>query len=116
MGAMIMMIGVVFPVGYMMFRNKSVPSSSSYSKQTICLTQPSTASSKPQRDWPPLTESARERNEMTLDRDGNLDLCPITKLRTNFLFPNFYKLSFKKFLIRRNNEQETLLKADKWKD
>ncbi|XP_077236530.1 uncharacterized protein LOC143878077 isoform X1 [Tasmannia lanceolata] len=34
-GAAIMMIGVVFPVGYMMFRNKRVPSSSSYSKQTI---------------------------------------------------------------------------------
>ncbi|CAN0908442.1 hypothetical protein LINGRAHAP2_LOCUS25291 [Linum grandiflorum] len=29
-----MMIGVVLPVGYMMFRNKRVPSSSSYSKQT----------------------------------------------------------------------------------
>ncbi|RVW50585.1 hypothetical protein CK203_009142 [Vitis vinifera] len=34
MGALIMMIGVVLPVGYMMFRNKRVPSSSSYSKQT----------------------------------------------------------------------------------
>ncbi|XP_043711873.1 uncharacterized protein LOC122660563 isoform X2 [Telopea speciosissima] len=34
MGAMVMMIGVVLPVGYMMFRNKRVPSSSSYSKQT----------------------------------------------------------------------------------
>uniref|UniRef100_A0A7N0U0B3 Uncharacterized protein n=1 Tax=Kalanchoe fedtschenkoi TaxID=63787 RepID=A0A7N0U0B3_KALFE len=34
LGASIMMIGVVFPVGYMMFRNKRVPSSSSYSKQT----------------------------------------------------------------------------------
>ncbi|CAL9029344.1 hypothetical protein PRUPE_5G067000 [Prunus persica] len=33
-GAAIMMIGVVLPVGYMMFRNKRVPSSSSYSKQT----------------------------------------------------------------------------------
>ncbi|KAH0974038.1 hypothetical protein GBA52_015937 [Prunus armeniaca] len=30
-----MMIGVVLPVGYMMFRNKRVPSSSSYSKQTF---------------------------------------------------------------------------------
>lgn len=29
-----MMIGVVLPVGYMMFRNKRVPSSSSYTKQT----------------------------------------------------------------------------------
>ncbi|KAG5153978.1 hypothetical protein JHK82_011947 [Glycine max] len=33
-GAAVMMIGVVLPVGYMMFRNKRVPSSSSYSKQT----------------------------------------------------------------------------------
>ncbi|KAJ0048215.1 uncharacterized protein LOC116120806 isoform X2 [Pistacia vera] len=33
-GAAIMMIGVVLPVGYMMFRNKRVPSTSSYSKQT----------------------------------------------------------------------------------
>ncbi|GMN31154.1 hypothetical protein TIFTF001_003131 [Ficus carica] len=33
-GAAIMMIGVVLPVGYMMLRNKRVPSSSSYSKQT----------------------------------------------------------------------------------
>ncbi|XP_028077140.1 uncharacterized protein LOC114279145 [Camellia sinensis] len=33
-GAAIMMIGVVLPVGFMMFRNKRVPSSSSYSKQT----------------------------------------------------------------------------------
>ncbi|CAA2966588.1 uncharacterized protein LOC111394106 [Olea europaea var. sylvestris] len=33
-GATIMMLGVVVPVGYMMFRNKRVPSSSSYSKQT----------------------------------------------------------------------------------
>ncbi|XP_027080824.1 uncharacterized protein LOC113781123 isoform X1 [Coffea eugenioides] len=33
-GVAIMMIGVVLPVGYMMFRNKRVPSSSSYSKQT----------------------------------------------------------------------------------
>ncbi|XP_052293301.1 uncharacterized protein LOC102624500 isoform X1 [Citrus sinensis] len=35
MGAVIMMIGVVLPVGYMMFRNKRVPSTSSYSKQTL---------------------------------------------------------------------------------
>ncbi|CAM8888204.1 unnamed protein product [Rhodiola kirilowii] len=34
LGAAVMMIGVVFPVGYMMFRNKRGPSSSSYSKQT----------------------------------------------------------------------------------
>nr|ACU16207.1 unknown [Glycine max] len=33
-GAAVMMIGVVLPVGYTMFRNKRVPSSSSYSKQT----------------------------------------------------------------------------------
>ncbi|XP_031396958.1 uncharacterized protein LOC116207943 isoform X2 [Punica granatum] len=33
-GAAIMMVGVVLPVGYMMFRNKRVPSNSSYSKQT----------------------------------------------------------------------------------
>ncbi|KAG5228941.1 PHD finger protein [Salix suchowensis] len=34
-GAAVMMIGVVLPVGYMMFRNKRGPSSSStYSKQT----------------------------------------------------------------------------------
>ncbi|XP_058223800.1 uncharacterized protein LOC131333347 [Rhododendron vialii] len=37
-GAAIMMIGVVLPLGYMMFRNKRVPSSpsssSSFSKQT----------------------------------------------------------------------------------
>ncbi|XP_044477431.1 uncharacterized protein LOC123204704 [Mangifera indica] len=33
-GAAIMMIGVVLPVGYMMFRNKRVPSASSYPKQT----------------------------------------------------------------------------------
>ncbi|GKU95575.1 hypothetical protein SLEP1_g8915 [Rubroshorea leprosula] len=33
-GAAIMMVGVVFPVGYMMFRTKRVPSSPSYSKQT----------------------------------------------------------------------------------
>ncbi|PIN19340.1 hypothetical protein CDL12_07980 [Handroanthus impetiginosus] len=33
-GAAIMMLGVVLPLGYMMFRNKRVPSSSSYSKQT----------------------------------------------------------------------------------
>ncbi|XP_047306947.1 uncharacterized protein LOC124910357 [Impatiens glandulifera] len=32
-GAAIMMIGVVLPVGYMMFRNKRSPSSS-YPKQT----------------------------------------------------------------------------------
>ncbi|KAG5592878.1 hypothetical protein H5410_043392 [Solanum commersonii] len=34
MGAAVMMIGVVLPLAYMMFRNKRVPSSSSYSKQT----------------------------------------------------------------------------------
>ncbi|KAK3005425.1 hypothetical protein RJ639_017103 [Escallonia herrerae] len=35
-GAAIMMLGVVLPVGYMMFRNKRVPSSSSsYAKQTL---------------------------------------------------------------------------------
>ncbi|KAK9716349.1 hypothetical protein RND81_06G227500 [Saponaria officinalis] len=37
MGAIVMMIGVVFPVGYLMFRNKRVPSSSSsssFAKQT----------------------------------------------------------------------------------
>uniref|UniRef100_A0A6N2MTU6 Transmembrane protein n=1 Tax=Salix viminalis TaxID=40686 RepID=A0A6N2MTU6_SALVM len=39
-GAAIMMIGVVLPVGYMMFRNKRGPSSSSYSKQT-CVVVPS---------------------------------------------------------------------------
>ncbi|CAA0395507.1 unnamed protein product [Arabidopsis thaliana] len=33
-GSAVMMIGVVLPVGYMMFRNKRVPFSSSYSKQT----------------------------------------------------------------------------------
>ncbi|CAN7013283.1 unnamed protein product [Brassica rapa subsp. trilocularis] len=33
-GSAVMMIGVVLPLGYMMFRNKRVPSSSSYSKQT----------------------------------------------------------------------------------
>ncbi|XP_024996834.1 uncharacterized protein LOC112529706 [Cynara cardunculus var. scolymus] len=33
-GALIMMIGVVLPVGYMMFRNKRVPSSSSFAKHT----------------------------------------------------------------------------------
>ncbi|XP_074586100.1 uncharacterized protein LOC141841806 isoform X1 [Curcuma longa] len=35
-GAAVMMIGVVLPLGYMMFRVKRVPSSSSsaYSKQT----------------------------------------------------------------------------------
>ncbi|KAK8549642.1 hypothetical protein V6N13_073425 [Hibiscus sabdariffa] len=33
-GAAVILIGVVLPVGYMMFRNKRVPSSSSYSKQT----------------------------------------------------------------------------------
>ncbi|KAG8662275.1 hypothetical protein MANES_01G082000v8 [Manihot esculenta] len=36
-GAAIMMIGVVLPVGYMMFRTRRVPSSSSYSKQTFEL-------------------------------------------------------------------------------
>ena len=33
-GAVIMMLGVVLPVGYMMFRTKRVPSSSGYAKQT----------------------------------------------------------------------------------
>ncbi|XP_073047063.1 uncharacterized protein [Primulina eburnea] len=33
-GSAIMMLGVVLPLGYMMFRNKRAPSSSSYSKQT----------------------------------------------------------------------------------
>ncbi|XP_020248331.1 uncharacterized protein LOC109825834 isoform X2 [Asparagus officinalis] len=35
-GAAIMMVGVVLPLGYMMFRNKRVPSSSSssFAKQT----------------------------------------------------------------------------------
>ncbi|XP_019709091.1 uncharacterized protein [Elaeis guineensis] len=33
-GAAIMMVGVVLPLGYMMFHNKRVPSSSSFSKQT----------------------------------------------------------------------------------
>ncbi|KAK1435925.1 hypothetical protein QVD17_01698 [Tagetes erecta] len=33
-GSAIMMIGVVLPLGYMMFRNKRVPSSSSFAKQT----------------------------------------------------------------------------------
>ncbi|XP_008796121.2 uncharacterized protein LOC103711657 isoform X2 [Phoenix dactylifera] len=33
-GAAIIMVGVVLPLGYMMFRNKRVPSSSSFSKQT----------------------------------------------------------------------------------
>ncbi|CAA7399738.1 unnamed protein product [Spirodela intermedia] len=34
-GAVIMVVGVVLPLGYMMFRNKRSPSSSSYfSKQT----------------------------------------------------------------------------------
>lgn len=34
-GAAIMMVGVVLPLGYMMLRNKRVPSSSSgFSKQT----------------------------------------------------------------------------------
>nr|VVV78800.1 unnamed protein product [Nymphaea colorata] len=33
-GAMVMMVGIVLPVGYMMFRNKRIPSSSAYSKQT----------------------------------------------------------------------------------
>ncbi|KAL5183869.1 hypothetical protein HKD37_17G047675 [Glycine soja] len=40
-GAAVMMIGVVLPVGYMMFRNKRVPSSSSYSKQTEVPPPPS---------------------------------------------------------------------------
>ncbi|KAM3307449.1 hypothetical protein P3S67_009192 [Capsicum chacoense] len=34
MGAAVMMIGVVLPLAYMMFRNKRVPSSPSYPKQT----------------------------------------------------------------------------------
>eukprot|EP00249_Psilotum_nudum_P010492 c22571_g2_i3 orf=540-848(-) len=34
LGAFIMMVGVVLPVGYMMFRNKRVPSVSVYGKQT----------------------------------------------------------------------------------
>nr|XP_043612717.1 uncharacterized protein LOC122584730 isoform X2 [Erigeron canadensis] len=33
-GSAIMMIGVVLPLGYMMFRNKRVPSSSPFAKQT----------------------------------------------------------------------------------
>ncbi|XP_074308284.1 uncharacterized protein LOC141643119 isoform X1 [Silene latifolia] len=33
-GAIVMMVGVILPVGYMMFRNKRVPSSSTFSKQT----------------------------------------------------------------------------------
>ncbi|KAF5780523.1 hypothetical protein HanRHA438_Chr11g0486341 [Helianthus annuus] len=33
-GSAIMMIGVVLPLGYMMFRNKRAPSSSSFAKQT----------------------------------------------------------------------------------
>ncbi|XP_073133156.1 uncharacterized protein [Henckelia pumila] len=33
-GSAIMMLGVVLPLGYMMFRNKRAPSSTSYSKQT----------------------------------------------------------------------------------
>ncbi|XP_073052167.1 uncharacterized protein [Primulina eburnea] len=33
-GSVIMMLGVVLPVGYMMFRNIRVASSSPYSKQT----------------------------------------------------------------------------------
>ncbi|GFQ02952.1 hypothetical protein PHJA_002439000 [Phtheirospermum japonicum] len=37
----IMMLGVVLPVGYMMFRNKRVPSSSSYSKQTCGIARSS---------------------------------------------------------------------------
>ncbi|GFQ01483.1 hypothetical protein PHJA_002292200 [Phtheirospermum japonicum] len=37
-GLAIMMLGVVFPVSYMIFRNKRVPSYSSFSKQTyVCL-------------------------------------------------------------------------------
>lgn len=39
-GVAIMMLGVVFPVGCMIFRSKRVPSSSSYSKQTqLCLSR-----------------------------------------------------------------------------
>ncbi|KAL8256222.1 hypothetical protein R6Q59_031289 [Mikania micrantha] len=34
-GSAIMMIGVVLPLGYMMFRNKRVPSSSSFAKHTV---------------------------------------------------------------------------------
>ncbi|PON97695.1 hypothetical protein TorRG33x02_066050 [Trema orientale] len=41
-GAAVMVIGVVLPLGYMMFRNKRVPSSSSYSKQTPDETMEST--------------------------------------------------------------------------
>lgn len=33
-GAALMMVGIVLPVGYMMFRTKRVPNSSGYSKQT----------------------------------------------------------------------------------
>ncbi|KAF3795195.1 hypothetical protein EJ110_NYTH05022 [Nymphaea thermarum] len=33
-GAMVMMVGIVLPVGYMMFRSKRIPSASAYSKQT----------------------------------------------------------------------------------
>ncbi|XP_073283637.1 uncharacterized protein [Primulina huaijiensis] len=33
-GSAIMMLGVVLPLGYMMFRNIRAPSSSPYSKQT----------------------------------------------------------------------------------
>eukprot|EP00250_Pteridium_aquilinum_P033132 c5229_g1_i1 orf=497-661(-) len=33
-GALVMMVGVVLPVGYMMFRNKRVPGTSTYGKQT----------------------------------------------------------------------------------
>ncbi|OAE25764.1 hypothetical protein AXG93_4368s2240 [Marchantia polymorpha subsp. ruderalis] len=39
-GALIMMIGVVLPVGFMMFRTKRVPSSSGYSKQTSVFSFP----------------------------------------------------------------------------
>ncbi|URE14218.1 hypothetical protein MUK42_10735 [Musa troglodytarum] len=40
-GAAVMMVGVVLPLGYMMFRIKRVPSSSStYSKQTLQLMIP----------------------------------------------------------------------------
>ncbi|XP_074326491.1 uncharacterized protein LOC141664436 [Apium graveolens] len=33
-GAVVMMISVVLPVGFVMLRNKRVPSSSSFAKQT----------------------------------------------------------------------------------
>ncbi|KAH7426455.1 hypothetical protein KP509_10G002300 [Ceratopteris richardii] len=35
LGAFIMMVGVVLPVGYMMFRNQRGPNSSVYGKQII---------------------------------------------------------------------------------